>query len=167
MPPLRDSAPTSDAVAVLVHDLQALAHEYNALVRRSWRHLALRPSELEALTIVAFATEPVTPTRLAADLNLTTSAVTDLLDRMAPAGLLERRPHPQDRRSVHIRLAPTGERLAAELVAVQEAAVRRVVGDPSRAADDGPRSLLARLGSALRAASAQALPVDPLLVRTP
>jgi DNA-binding MarR family transcriptional regulator len=153
------TAGDQDAVVALVHDLQALAHEVDALIQRCWRHLALRPSELDALTIVAFRTEPVTPTRLAADLNLTTSAVTDLLDRMAAAGLLERRPHPQDRRSVHIGLAPAGERLAAEVVAVQEAAVRRVVGDSSSPC------LLARLTDALRAAADSAVPVDPSFVR--
>lgn len=52
---------------------------------------------------------------LAEELMLTHHAAVQLVDRLAKAGLAERRPSPSDRRSVLLELTPKGEALLGEL----------------------------------------------------
>ncbi len=54
----------------------------------------IRAAEAESL--------PLTPKELAAQLRISTASTTILLHRLARDGLVERRPHPRDRRSIHI-----------------------------------------------------------------
>jgi DNA-binding MarR family transcriptional regulator len=48
---------------------------------------------------------------------LTHHATVQLVDRLAKAGLVERRPSLEDRRSVHVDLTPEGAALLSELAA--------------------------------------------------
>lgn len=79
------------------------------------------------------ADAPATPRDVAAHLGITTAATTTLLDRLADAGHVERRPHPSDRRSKvvvptphawdearHV-LAPAHDRMRAVAATVPEA----------------------------------------------
>ena len=52
---------------------------------------------------------------LADQLLLTHHAAVQLVDRMTKAGVAERSPSPTDRRSVHVRLTPSGEAMVAGL----------------------------------------------------
>jgi DNA-binding MarR family transcriptional regulator len=54
---------------------------------------------------------------LADQLLLTHHATVQLVDRLAKAGLVERRPSLEDRRSVHVDLTPEGAALLSELAA--------------------------------------------------
>lgn len=54
---------------------------------------------------------PLTPSELARRLGLTSPSVTSLLDRLEAAGLVARRRHPADRRSVLVELTEAGEEL--------------------------------------------------------
>jgi DNA-binding MarR family transcriptional regulator len=68
--------------------------------------LGISPTDFRGLLYIA--TGDVTP-KLAGDfLELTSGAITSLIDRMEAAGLVERTPHPNDRRSITLRLAPGG-----------------------------------------------------------
>jgi DNA-binding MarR family transcriptional regulator len=49
-----------------------------------------------------------TPGDLAADLELSSGAMTNRLDRLEKAGYIERLPDPSDRRGVRVQLTPTG-----------------------------------------------------------
>lgn len=53
----------------------------------------------------------MTPSGIAEQLGLTSASVTALLDRLSAAGLIRRRPHPDDRRSVLVSLTAAGTRL--------------------------------------------------------
>ncbi|WP_430644775.1 MarR family winged helix-turn-helix transcriptional regulator [Agromyces sp. GXS1127] len=64
----------------------------------------LTRSQLQALFTVAHDRRPVTPSRLVAVLGLTAGAVTQLVDRLRSAGLVETAPNPDDARSRIIRL---------------------------------------------------------------
>lgn len=63
---------------------------------------AMSPTDIRALLYLmerADAGVPVTPGDLCARLNLTSGAVTAVIDRLEQGGHVQRRPHPHDRRS--------------------------------------------------------------------
>jgi DNA-binding MarR family transcriptional regulator len=51
-----------------------------------------------------------------------------VLDRLAEAGYVERRPHPEDRRGQIVRITPSGRRLVKRMWPVYRAAVARHIG---------------------------------------
>ncbi len=51
---------------------------------------------------------------LAGKMSITTGSLTVLVDRLVRAGLVERIPNPQDRRSIQVGLTPEGRRLFEE-----------------------------------------------------
>lgn len=57
------------------------------------------------------------------ELGVTARNVTGLVDALQREGLVERLPHPQDRRATLVRLTPAGERVSGELLAEQRAAL--------------------------------------------
>ena len=63
-----------------------------------------------------------TPGDLRTQLNLTSAGITKRIDQVEARGLIERRPHPTDRRSVTLHLTEEGEALADRtIVAVAQA----------------------------------------------
>lgn len=56
-----------------------------------------------------------TATELSGYLGLTSGAVTNMVDRLTDAGLVERRPNPNDRRGSLILLSPAGESVVADV----------------------------------------------------
>ena len=72
--------------------------------RRPFASLMLTSSQLEALFVLTHAAEPITPSALAQRLGVTAGAVTQLLDGVKRAGLVEQVAHPDDARSRVIRL---------------------------------------------------------------
>jgi DNA-binding MarR family transcriptional regulator len=89
----------------------------------------------------------VTPKQAGEYLELSTGAMTSLVDRMVDRGHLERRPNPDDRRSVLLHLTPSGESVAQEIGAVYTSAFRETIdpADQSALAD-----AFERVGVALR-----------------
>lgn len=78
--------------------------------RRPFAAMRLTPSQLEALFILSHADAPVTPGALAARLALTAGAVTQLVDGLKRAGLVDQSPHPDDARSRVLTLTSTARR---------------------------------------------------------
>ena len=76
--------------------------------------------------------ERTTVTELARRLQLAQSSVTELVARIAQAGLVERSPSPSDARVVHLRLSTKGEEIFARafrnLAAEREALLEAVEG---------------------------------------
>ena len=72
--------------------------------------------------------EGLTQQDLAARLYVTKGNVSGLIDRLVEAGLVERRPIPEDRRSHALHLTTAGADLAARGLAAQDAYVRRTLG---------------------------------------
>ena len=75
----------------------------------------------------------LTPGRIARSLDLATPTVTKMTTRMEAAGLVERRPHPSDRRLVRIALTDRGRALedviGAEMQGVTERALHSLTPD--------------------------------------
>jgi DNA-binding MarR family transcriptional regulator len=89
------------------------------------------------------------PTELMHATLLSSGGITKRLDRLAEAGLVERRPDPNDRRGTLVRLTRRGRSVIDRLIAVHVANEERLLQSlkPSerRALDDALRSLLAGL----------------------
>ena len=90
-----------------------------------------------------------TPADLRAQLNLTSAGITKRIDQVEAKGLLERRAHPSDRRSVTLHLTAEGERLAdatIRAVAARMAPLADALNDADIAAlESGLASLVRRL----------------------
>lgn len=70
-----------------------------------------------------------TPTELARQVQVSTAAMTLVLDRLEAAGHVTRGPHPTDRRKVSIRAATASVRWAQDIVAPLIDGVEAVVSD--------------------------------------
>jgi DNA-binding MarR family transcriptional regulator len=107
--------------------------------------LGIGVSDLRALMFISSAPD-ATPKQVGAYLELTSGAVTNLLDRMTEAGLVHREPHPNDRRSVVLALAPEGAQSVTRVLDLyQRAFARAVPADELPAVAD----LLSSIGEAL------------------
>ena len=82
------------------------------------RRSGVTPQQYQAmLSIAARDGEPMNMKELSEQLLLTHHAAVQLVDRMAKAGLVERRPSTTDRRSVHVALTSEGGRRLETLAA--------------------------------------------------
>lgn len=93
--------------------------EVIALSRRLERHLA---TELDVNATDLFAMEHLsregsaTPTELAQELGVTSSAATFIVDRLAAQGHVSREPHPGDRRKTVVAPAPASVDLVVGMI---------------------------------------------------
>jgi len=108
----------------LLSALEALATSNAHVTGLLASSLGIGPSDLRALFFIARGRGEATPKRTAEFLELSTGATTSVLDRMADAGFIVRRPNPTDRRSICLALAPSGE-----------TAIERILGIFNRALD--------------------------------
>ncbi|MCC8907349.1 MULTISPECIES: MarR family winged helix-turn-helix transcriptional regulator [unclassified Curtobacterium] len=90
--------------------------------------------------------EGITPKQAGEYLELSTGAMTSLIDRLEKRGHIERRPNPDDRRSILLHLTPSGSEVAREIGAVYSSAFREVIAPGDRA---GLADAFDRLGAAL------------------
>jgi DNA-binding MarR family transcriptional regulator len=107
-----DPQPAEALRALLARKSLADARQRGATARL----LGLTESDVLALQHLAWA-GALTPSRLGAQLRLTSGGTTALVQRLARLGYVAREPHPQDRRSTLLRLTPEAERDAGELYA--------------------------------------------------
>ena len=84
----------------------------------------LNITDMECLRLL-FQKGIATPSELARQTGLTSGATTAMLDRLEKAGLIERRPNPNDRRGTLI----TPDALSAEKMASWFASARKAQGD--------------------------------------
>jgi DNA-binding MarR family transcriptional regulator len=82
-------------------------------VRRVAEELGTTPTQVVALRELS---EPITARELATRMTCEPSNATFVLDRLEQQGLIERRPHPTDRRAKQIVLTDAGERRRATVL---------------------------------------------------
>lgn len=97
-------------VCKLVH---RVAQRLDVHVRHVASELGLTPSQVIALRELS---EPVTARELATRMGCEPSNATFVLDRLEQQGLIQRRPHPADRRAKQIVLTPEGQRRRAAVL---------------------------------------------------
>lgn len=110
----------------------------------------LQMGEFDVLAAIRRSGTPFTiaPSRLTKSLMLSPSGLTSRLDRLEKLGLIERKPSPDDRRSLLVILTPAGRRLVDEAVTAHVANETRILSGLSaaerRTLDQLLRTLLRR-----------------------
>jgi DNA-binding MarR family transcriptional regulator len=110
--------PDADPAATeLVVNLLATAGLVLGRMDELLRPFDLTTSSFNLLVIVAGDPEPLTPSEIASrfPVPVTTATTTGLLHTCERRGLVERRPHPGDRRSVLVHLTPRGRKVLADV----------------------------------------------------
>ncbi|MFJ8431495.1 MarR family winged helix-turn-helix transcriptional regulator [Kitasatospora sp. NPDC094019] len=101
---------------------RALCGLVNGLAQRIGDHLREHAAGLGLTAAQATAlrelTGPLTMRELAGRMNCEPSNTTFVVDRLERQGLVERRPHPSDRRARHLVLTPAGAGLRERLLAL-------------------------------------------------
>ncbi|MCP2164800.1 MarR family winged helix-turn-helix transcriptional regulator [Goodfellowiella coeruleoviolacea] len=113
MPAERDPATNGGIdrdVCKLVHQF---AQRLDSHVRRVADELGLTASQVVALRELS---EPITARELANRMSCEASNATFVLDRLEQQGLVQRQPHPTDRRAKQIVLTPQGRRRRATVL---------------------------------------------------
>jgi DNA-binding MarR family transcriptional regulator len=93
--------------------LNRLDRVLNSAIEARLGEHGLSRGEFEVLATLRRGGEPYTlaPTALARWMMLSSAAMTNRVDRLEAAGLVERRPDPGDRRGVLVALTPDGKRV--------------------------------------------------------
>ena len=137
-------------MAVTAKALFAIEPALNSWLKLGFRSRGITYARLRLLSALRFG-RPRRLLDLGGELGVTARNVTGLVDALQRDGLVERLPHPNDRRAVLVRLTPAGERVSGELLAEQRAAVAELL---AKLPEADQRSLLRALES-LRAVLAR------------
>ncbi len=107
----------------------------------------LQPGEFDVLATLRRSGAPyaLTPTALYETAMISSGSMTNRMDRLERAGLVERLPNPADRRGMLAALTPVGLRLINEVMAVHIVNQQGVVSGLTKVEQDQLSALLARL----------------------
>ena len=107
----------------------------------------LQHGEFDALATLrrSGAPEGLTPTALFEAAMMSSGGMTARIDRLEKAGLVERRPHPTDRRATLVRLTDKGFDLIETIMPEHEEAARDILAPLSLDEQKTLNALLARL----------------------
>lgn len=113
-----------DQINRLMRALVDLRAEEQAILDASEKYMKLSAQDMRALHYLIVAKnrgDVITPTLLAAHLNISPASTTKLLNRLERGGHIIRRLHPTDRRAFSIDVAPETEASAKQTVGRQHA----------------------------------------------
>jgi len=109
------TAPSMAAVTSIMRAHQILLSELDALLRP----FGLTFARYEALVLLSFSRAGALPLRLMGErLMVHPTSVTNTIDRLEHAGLVVRRPNPQDRRGTLAEITPAGRAVVDKATAV-------------------------------------------------
>lgn len=123
-------------------------------MRRGLAAMGLTETRSHVLWLVG-TTGPATQQQLAVETGLAPRSVTSVVDALVGSGLVERRPHPTDRRAVHVTPTPAGTELVAALVAGHERLADQLFGDLDDQAYAATHAALADVAARLQALVAE------------
>lgn len=111
-----------------------------------WLELELSTPQLKALLIISGAEEGIRMRPFAERIGASTPYATGIVDRLVEQGLVERMPHPGDRRVVLVRLTDEGqeflERLSASMRSMAVPLLESLEGEDLTALNKGLEALL-------------------------
>ena len=139
------------ALSVWVRLLKA----HGLLLREIRRHVPedLTLPQFDVLAQIHRREEGMTPGELTRELLVTAGNVTGIVERLVRLGLAERRPVPEDRRAVLVRLTPRGRQLMQRAIPRHRRDIESVMGSVPPSDLRRLRDLLGRLGRTLEAAA--------------
>ena len=113
----------------LVNDVSRLySQQFDRLARE---RLGLSQAQCRLLAVLAWheGAAPLSQAELAQKLGLTAMAVAGMCDRLAAAGWIERRAHPEDRRVNHLHIKPAARKALDQALAIgDELSARTLAG---------------------------------------
>jgi DNA-binding MarR family transcriptional regulator len=142
-----DGDPEQLALSVWVRLLKAHGLMLREIRRRVPEGLTL--PQFDVLVQLHRRPEGMTPGELTRELLVTAGNVTGIVDRLAALGLVERRPVPEDRRAVRVRLTRRGQRLTERAIPRHRDDVTRLLGAAPPHLLAALRDLLGRLNQVL------------------
>jgi DNA-binding MarR family transcriptional regulator len=137
---------STEAAANLVRTSTMLVAEID---RRRAGIAPLSASAFQALAILDGADEPLPSSVIADRLLVTTASMTSLLDTLTRRGLIERRPHPTDRRKILVQITPSAKRIVADMLPVVYDTQHEVLGVLTETERRSLVELLARIQARL------------------
>lgn len=126
----REARPDLDAASMaLFGRLIRLCAHLDREVQKVLAAQSLAPGEFDVLAALRRAGRPegLTPNELLAEMMITSGTLTHRLDLLERAGRVERRPHPEDRRSIRVVLSDTGRDLVDRAVRAHLANQQRLL----------------------------------------
>jgi DNA-binding MarR family transcriptional regulator len=125
----RDAKPNPDALTdtlAFMRLLWAVDHRLRSLSRQMHTRIGMTGPQRLVLRIVG-RSRTITPSQLAELLHLDRGTLSGIVERLTAQGLLLRKPHPQDGRSVLLQLSARGRALDRETAGTVEACVGRAL----------------------------------------
>ena len=142
-------SPKAAVAAELLGEARGLSGDFDRLSQAVAGKLSLTQTDLLAMDFISRDNE-VTAGQLARELNLTTGAITGLIDRLQKGGLARRVDDPNDRRRVLVRATAKEQRIS-ELYRPLALSLRRAIDDYSEDELALLTEFLRKLRSVLRA----------------
>lgn len=99
------------------------------LLTDDMRPLGLTVGEADVLTIACLNPEPLSPSEIAAQLNITGPGATGRLNALERRDLVSRVPNPDDGRRLTVHLTPAGRQLAENVIERKNAVIDRTLVD--------------------------------------
>jgi DNA-binding MarR family transcriptional regulator len=150
------SRSAAEVAANLVRCASALV---SAIERWPRETANLSASAFHTLAILEGAEEPLAAHVIGERLLVRSASVTSLLDTLERRGLVERHPHPSDRRKILIHLTDEARRIVNETLPVQHAVITEAVGDLTEADRAQLLATLATIWTRLEIMAVGELPV--------
>ncbi|AMM19108.1 hypothetical protein AX769_01855 [Frondihabitans sp. PAMC 28766] len=128
--PAASSAPrgaASEGVADLLGAFRQMQLQHGRVIIHQSEQLQMGATDIRALFFISESGDHSTPKQVADFLELSTGATTSLVDRLVAAGSLLREAHPTDRRSVVLRVTPSGHAAVQAVSDVYTCALARVI----------------------------------------
>ena len=141
------SALATECFANLFHTGNLLIELHN---RQSREDYQLSPSARQVLAVVEGAGEPLEPSVIAERVLITTGSMTSVLDTLEKRGLIQRKPHPDDRRKLLVDITPQAQAILDELLPSFHARERDVISSALSTREQ--RELLALIAKVQQAA---------------
>ena len=117
---IRDTLPGLDLeVEGLVDRISGLSRRIHRMLDETLEEFGLDHGQYKVLSSLVNGPDSCSPGFLSQQLDLSSGAMTNRLDRLERRGLVQRTPDPDDRRGVRIEATPEGRRLYKDAVAVQ------------------------------------------------
>lgn len=126
----REFPGASRSAAEVAANLVRTANAFVAEIDRGPREITgLSASAFQTLAILEGADEPLTGRAIAERLLVSSASMTSLLDTLERRGLVERHPHPTDRRKVLIHLTAEARGTVDQMLPVIHATITAALGD--------------------------------------
>jgi DNA-binding MarR family transcriptional regulator len=155
------SALATECFANLFHTGDLLMDLHNRQTRDEYQ---LSPSARQVLAVVEGAGQPLEPSVIAERVLITTGSMTSLLDTLEKRGLIQRTPHPDDRRKLLVDITPDAQAILDKLLPSLHARERDVIS--SALSTKEQRELLHLVAKVQHAAiQARTMPVPPAAPR--